>query len=200
MPLKECFHVPPGSSLRDPAVRRLACLSHGGVLKQRPRQDIMNFHFKGVTSCEWLPRFLQTKESVQCDASRTYCVGWLLKLKNRSVRKQVRWQGTPQIKCLNCWKSWLHDTSYVTLLYISERSQKICAQTPNTGAIETYGLPKIPLPLRAIVTKMMTSAIALKRNMRLCFSVLSCIFFEVVLANVISTIAISMAVLCSTNQ
>ena len=56
------------------------------------------------------------------------------------------------------------------------------------------------LPLIDIVSTMMASAIRLKINIRLCLVSLTVIFFEVVLAKVINTIAMIIAVLCSTSQ
>ena len=56
------------------------------------------------------------------------------------------------------------------------------------------------LPLIDMVKIMIARAIRLKISIRLCRASLIVIFLDVVLASVINTIAMIMAVLCSTNQ
>ena len=57
-----------------------------------------------------------------------------------------------------------------------------------------------PLPLIDIAIKIIARAIRLKINIRLCFDWLSVIFFDVLRPNVIITISMIIAVLCSTIQ
>ena len=58
----------------------------------------------------------------------------------------------------------------------------------------------MPLALRQIVIRMMIRAMTLKMSIRLCFAWAFTIFFDVVLASVMSTTAISIDVLCSIRQ
>lgn len=62
------------------------------------------------------------------------------------------------------------------------------------------GIEKKPRLLIAIATRIITNAAALKISMRLCFDVSSLIFFEVILAMVIKTIATNIMRLCSDVQ